>query len=132
MLAFHTVDANDRVLAQPSGEHPVGLLIYTDDGHMSAHIMRGDRVPFQGDSLLAGTTAEKVAAWDSHFSYAGTYQWGGDHVLHHMTVSSFPNWIGDTQWRLAQLEGDHLVLGTEPMTTDGVTHRNILRWRRTS
>jgi hypothetical protein len=35
-------------------------------------------------------------------------------VIHHIEVCSYPNWIGNAQVRFAKLDGDVLVLSTNP------------------
>ena len=53
-----------------------------------------------------------------------------DTVIHHIEISSYPNWIGNAQVRFARLEGDLLMLSTKPMTFQGVERRAELVWER--
>ncbi|MCY1251387.1 Lipocalin-like domain protein [compost metagenome] len=54
----------------------------------------------------------------------------GDNILHHVRHSLFPNWVGGTQRRVAQLDGDVLALTArlEEGTPEARTAR--LTWRR--
>ena len=52
-------------------------------------------------------------------------------MIHEMQVSLFPNWLGQRQVRLAQIDGDLLRLATAaPMTFAGTRKIAILVWRR--
>jgi len=52
-------------------------------------------------------------------------------LIHEMQVSLFPNWLGQRQVRLAQIDGDLLRLATAaPMTFAGTRKIAILVWRR--
>ena len=53
-----------------------------------------------------------------------------DTVIHHIEISSFPNWIGNAQVRFAELDGDLLTLSTKPMTFQGVERTAKLVWER--
>lgn len=48
-----------------------------------------------------------------------------------MAVSSFPNWFGQRQIRLAEAKGEYLQLSTkDPVLLNGVLHAATLTWRR--
>lgn len=89
----------------PLGKNPKGILIYTADGYMSAH-------------LQALESAEESDAHSNRYlGYTGPFhldQTGTETVLqHHVSLSSFPARLGDIQRRVARLDGDILVLRTE-------------------
>jgi hypothetical protein len=101
--------ASDGSAVDPLGEKPVGYIFYNHDGYMSVEIMAADRAPHHGPfEVLADQQA----------------------VIHHIEVSSYPNWIGNAQVRFAKLEGDLLTLSTEPMVLQGVERRAELVWER--
>jgi hypothetical protein len=50
-------------------------------------------------------------------AYCGRYEVHGDHVVHHIEQSLFPNWVGTSQKRFIELEGDRLTLTTDPFDT---------------
>jgi hypothetical protein len=52
-------------------------------------------------------------------------------VTHFVLVSLFPNWIGQKQKRIAQIEGDALHLSTaSPIQSGGRPVNAYLVWRR--
>ena len=61
----------DGTVEQPFGPDAVGSLIYSADGHMSAHLMRRDRAPFAGGAMFRGTDQESAAAMRGSIAYAG-------------------------------------------------------------
>lgn len=82
----------------PLGKNPKGILIYSADGYMSAQIQALDQLT-------------------SYLGYTGPFdidETGTETVLqHHVSLSSFPAWLGDIQRRVARLDGDILVLSME-------------------
>jgi hypothetical protein len=120
----------DGRIVQPMGEAPLGQLIYTADGHMSAQLSPRGRAPFHGKYLLGGSAAEKVAAIDSYLAYGGTWRVRGAEVVHRVEISLFPNWVGDDQVRLADWDGGRLVLTTPPMPRAEGSIAARLTWRR--
>jgi hypothetical protein len=122
--------AADGRIAHPFGPDAVGLLIYTDDGHMSVAIASAGRRPFANADLLGGTGAEKAGAVESYISYCGRYEVRPDSVIHHVEMSLFPNWAGQDQVRRADLDGDRLTLEAPPLVINGVEQRARLVWER--
>ena len=92
----------------PLGKDPKGILLYTADGYMSAQI----QVLEPAKELDTNSTQ-----LTGYLGYTGPFyidETGSEIVLqHHMSLSSFPAWLGDTQRRLARLNGDILVLSAE-------------------
>jgi hypothetical protein len=115
------------------GDHPAGLLIYTDDGHIAIQIMRRDRPPFAKNDRLGGTPAETKAAFDGYLAYFGTYTVDEDKrtVTHHLQGSLLPNWISVDQIRNYDLVDDRLTLKTPPLTIGGQSAVGHLIWQRT-
>lgn len=106
------------VEGQPPGlpgfyDHPTGLIVYDSAGTMSVQIAnRGGRRRFAG-GLAAGTQAEKAAAFDSYFSYYGTYTVddAAGTVTHDVQDSSYPDLRGRRHVRWVEFQGkDRMVL----------------------
>jgi len=116
-------------VTEPFGADATGLLLYTRDGRMSATIMAADRKPFAAGNPRAASTAERAAAFDGFFSYAGRWRIIADRVEHRVTVSLNPGLVGTRQWRDAELSGRRLVLSVEEGTGSGA-RRHALEWRR--
>jgi hypothetical protein len=118
---------------RPHGERPVGLLLYTPDGHMAVQIMAAVRaVPASAD-WTALTTEEYAAEARSYFAYAGTFEVDESAcaVTHHMAVALFPRWVGDGQQRVVELDGDRLVLrSAAPAMTGGGLATIRISWER--
>jgi len=123
-------EASDGTVTHPMGEDAVGFLVYSSDGHVSAHLARRQRPHFAHTDMVRGTPAENTAAMTTHISYVGTYEFFGDTVVHHAILSSFPNWSGTDQHRRATFEGDTLLLSGEPMSFEGRTIVAHALWQR--
>jgi hypothetical protein len=147
MLLLHVPSLRDRLLGawslqdyvacteegrvhHPLGADAPGLLVYTASGHMTAQLMATDRPrwPRAGDEDRLPHIA---AIAESYLAYAGTFEVDeiGGTVVHHVTLSLLPNWVGRPQHRLVDLDGDRLVLSVGGATAGAPpTHR--LSWAR--
>ena len=78
------------------------------------------------------TPAERSEAISTYLSYSGPFEVlpDQDTVIHHIEVCPYPNWIGNAQVGLANLDGDLLTLTTKPMTFQGVERSAHLVWER--
>lgn len=114
----------------PFGQSLIGYIIYSTDGYMSVVIMQRDRPHFKAGDLLSGTQEESSAAAATYLSYMGRYESFEDKVVHYIEASLFPNWIGTTQERFCEINGDRLTLSTPPLLAGGSTHRHYLVWER--
>jgi len=116
----------------PMGEDAKGFIMYTTDGYMSAALFRGNRPNFETGEALTASDAEKVAGWDSYYSYGGPFELDGDRVIHTVAHTIYPNWLGGTQVREISFEGAHLILTTPPQKTRRGTQNSRVIWRRPS
>ena len=96
---------------RPSDAKSVGMLTYDSAGHMSVHIVRGDRPAFPNGRARA-TDKEKAVAFDSYTAYYGTYTFEPENgiVIHHLEGSLSPGQIGQDNIRYFELEGSRLTL----------------------
>jgi hypothetical protein len=103
--------------------------MYTEDGYMSAQLMRPDRSTAQPPD---GTAAGRSAFATGYLAYSGPFHVdeATGALYHQVTVSLFPNWLGSTQLRCSHLEGDVLTLSGCDTSADGVTSTHILHWKR--
>ncbi|CAN5687947.1 hypothetical protein BH11ACT6_BH11ACT6_50250 [soil metagenome] len=114
-----TFDARDVVTGEvhrPLGREPRGLLLYTDDGFMSAQL-----APQGADAELRG-----------YIAYSGPFHVDEDAsaVHHDVRMATMPDLLSQKQIRQVTLTGDHLVL-TATMTDDlGTTTHSTLTWQR--
>ncbi|MFT4439191.1 lipocalin-like domain-containing protein [Caballeronia sp. 15715] len=117
----------------PLGESPLGFIIYTSDGYMSAQLQARDRPLFAGNDMYRGEPSEYVASGSTYLAYSGRFSVDEpSHVVsHHADVSFFPNWFGQTVKRVARFEGDCLMLTTEqPQRFNGTLKMAQLVWKR--
>ena len=130
-LQSWTVGYADRdELSYPYGEEPEGLLLYSNDGWMSACIGAPGRTPLPEDvSYRKLPDALKAAAFSTYFHYAGRYRVVDGDVIHHVTQSLNPNFPGSDQLRHAELDGQTLVLSGKDEVA-GVTRFHSLVWHR--
>lgn len=119
----------DGRITQPFGPDATGLLHYTADGGMAACIARANRPRWSTGNPRRAPEAERLAAFESFFHYAGTWRMdkrdGRTVVLHDVSHSLNPDFVGTQQVRHVDLDGDSLTLSAQ----EGPRHHR-LRWRR--
>jgi hypothetical protein len=126
-------DIETGVEDHPFGEHPLGFVLYTPDGYVSAQLQRPDRPPFADGDLLRATPKEYAAAGSSYIGYSGRFfiDEGKKTLSHEMAVSFFPNWLGQRQVRLVEVGNDRLQLSTDgPQRFNGTLKTATLTWQR--
>lgn len=119
----------ERAASQPFGAGAEGLLLYTADGWMSAAIMAPGRRPLSHGNPRSAPPAERAAAFDGYFSYAGRWSVAGRQVRHEVEVALNPAMVGTLQLREARLVGRTLTLSAEETVADGL-RRHRLVWQR--
>lgn len=126
-------DVNTDKPFLPMGEHPIGLILYTADGYMSAQLSSAGRPNFASEDMYGGANAEYVAEGSTYLAYSGPYRVdeAARTVEHEMAVSLFPNWQGQRQLRIAELQDDRLILSTAtPSVFAGTLKYARITWRR--
>jgi Lipocalin-like domain len=109
-----------------------GLIIYSADGYMSGQMMKLGRPAYASGDMEHGSTEERAAAAAGYLAYSGPFYVDDEAATlrHHMSVSLFPNWIGDTQERFVELDGDTLTISTAPVIVEGIELTPRLIWKR--
>ena len=116
-----------------------GTIMYTHTGYMSAQLQIPGQKPFKQNDLNGGTEQEYAASGKNYLAYTGPFYLdeSGDLPLlqHHMTNCNFPNWLGNTQRRMVNIEtkgeDTFLTLGPEGETVImGRPQTSQLVWRR--
>jgi hypothetical protein len=133
LAAYVETEIDSGSVHHPLGESPLGFIMYTADGYMSAQLQRRDRKPFAGNDMYRGEASEYVAAGSTYLAYSGrfTVDEAAHVVSHHADVSFFPNWFGQTILRIAKFQGDSLILTTErPQRFNGTMKMAQLEWKR--
>lgn len=108
------------------------MLIYSPDGYMSAMLMRTGRAPFATNDWFRPTDGELAEA-SAFIAYNGTFSIDepSGTVEHRISLSYFPNWIGQKQVRLVVNAADDLILTpAAPIMSAGTLVVPTLHWRR--
>jgi hypothetical protein len=126
------VSTGDDGDQHPMGDPPEGVLVYTPDGTMITTIGRAGRTPIDGGDMLSGPDDQRLDAFTSFVAYSGTFHVEGGDVIHDVTMSMFPNWVGTRQRRHVSLsdEGRQLELSADPFVLRGRMSVQRLRWER--
>ncbi len=131
-LVSFEVHAPSQPVRRPFGPDAVGILIYTANGIMAGQLMRPGRASFASATITRGSDAELVEAATGYVAYGGTYSVNESiaepMVVHHVTMSLFPNLVGTDQHRRVVFDGEFLELRTPPEAGRVM----ILRWQRTA
>ena len=117
----------------PMGERPMGPVMYTPDGYMSAQLMRSNPSHFVSDDWFKATPEEYGRAVSTYFAYAGPFRVDEEKsvVTHIVLVSLFPNWIGQKQQRVRELKAINYIFSTAaPIQAGGRSLNAYLQWRR--
>jgi Lipocalin-like domain len=122
--SWSVVYQDGRPAEFPLGEDPVGYLMYTIDGHVSAALARVRRQPFD-----ANDSASKARAFDEFFGYAGRFEVRERAILHKIDISSHPAVSGVTSLRDVVVSGDRLILSGPDFSPDLPRSHRIV-WRR--
>ena len=130
LVSWEVRYGDNRDKSFPFGDDACGQLIYGRSGCMSAAISRPGRPPLSTANLRRAPEAEKAAAFDSYFHYAGTWKIDGEHVIHQVSLSLNPAFVGTDQVRLMELQGDQLTLSAMDSGPGGVERRHCLVWKR--
>jgi hypothetical protein len=111
------------------GEHPNGYLGYAADARMYAIITWENRIK---PREVVPTDEERIKLFGTMISYAGTYTFDAEKVIHHVDISWNQSWTGTDQVRFYKLDGNTLTI-TTPLNknfVDGREGRSILVWER--
>lgn len=127
-LESFVVDASSESEKPRFGPYPVGYLIYTASGRMSATLMAAHRPRLDSPKGATSTLDELTQSLANFLSYAGTYEIRGNRVFHHVEVSVFTNLVGTTLEREFSLSGDTLTIRTLPPEIWGTSNRLV--WKR--
>jgi hypothetical protein len=113
------------------GSNPKGLLIFTENGRFSSHIVRSDRKKFASNNRLQGTADDNKATAQATISSFGTYTVNEANKTYTLRYegSSYPNQEGTDSTRPATITADELKV-SNPSPTIGGPPTELL-YRRT-
>ena len=125
--------AMDGTVTQPYGPNPMGQIVYSGSGRMSAQLMH----PTASLPEATNTTAEEMSAaiFGRFFSYYGSYTVDEESsiVIHHVEGALLPTWVETERPRSFTFDGrDRVILNTMPdeLRTSGAV--STLIWQRVS
>jgi hypothetical protein len=136
LVRWEIAYGDGRPPTQPNRAHSNGLIVYSADGWMSACIGRAGRPRLSSDSVRSAPEAERLAAFESWFQYAGPYELrerdGRLQVVHRVTHALNPNFVGTEQVRNVDFDADGTLTlsASDLMPGSAVERHHRLRWRR--
>ncbi len=133
LVSYELLAADGSQRVEPMGADPQGFIIYTEEGYMSAQLMRPGRASFGSGNGLGGAAAEYGVGSAGYISYGGPFHVdeAESTVAHSVTVSLFPDWIGGTQKRGVIIRGDQLTLSSlNTISIEGRDSTARIVWRR--
>lgn len=115
------------VLERPMGDHPLGRILYLENGQMSAQVAADGFEPLANTDPLEVRPEDAGRAWRNYIGYWGTFTVDAEAgvVTHAVEGAWFPNWIGQRQIRQYRFSGNTLKL-----EADSPGWRATLIWRR--
>lgn len=114
LVSFVARDAGADEDRHPLGLAPLGLILYTGDGHMSAQLADADML--------------------GYISYGGRFSVDEESstLRHDVTMSLMPELLTQPQFRQAGIDGEILTLSATRTDEAGMTTHSRLRWKRSS
>ena len=119
LLRFESRDTATGSVSMPLGDDLQGLILYTDDGFMSAQIAPGG----------SGTPLAEPAGY---IAYTGPFhvdEQAG--IVHHeVRMATMPELLAAPQLREVRVDHDLLTLSATLTDETGTTARSTLTWQR--
>jgi hypothetical protein len=115
----------------PFGPHPLGLSIFTEDGHFIQTQVDSAVAKFAANSRIGGTPEENKAAVHGSLAISGTYTVDEttQTLLTKVESSTYPNWVGLEQKRKIEvLTADEFKNSNQAGSIQGATTVNS--WKR--
>ena len=131
-LESFTEQAEDSDIVHPLGENATGLLIYTEEGFVSAQLMKVGRKELSGNLWDVGHSAGLAELAAGYIAYSGRFAVNEEtkQVIHTPIVALIPNLVCDPQLRTYCFEGTNLSLQTIRTEAGSVPVTTRLVWRR--
>jgi hypothetical protein len=116
----------------PLGNAPLGFLIYTAEGFVSAQLMSRGREAVGSDPWAVENSDEGADLTKSYIAYCGRYDVdeSKSEVLHIPIVALLPNLVDREQHRSFKFEGRTLTLVITQTNAAGVMVKSRLVWTR--
>ncbi|MGK8429822.1 lipocalin-like domain-containing protein [Bacillus cereus] len=129
LVEFYIKKVNNTRI-YPFGKKPNGILIYNNDGYMSA-VITGENQPSEVILDFKNSSAEAQALAVNHISYCGSFEVKEEIIIHQVQASLFPQWKGSYLKRYYEFkEKNKLILKTDPLTLPKNNEVVVLVWQR--
>ncbi|MEZ5499575.1 MAG: lipocalin-like domain-containing protein [Steroidobacteraceae bacterium] len=126
---WQILTAEEAPTTRPFGDEPLGLLLYSADGWMSAQINSRSRSAWSHGSARRATAESKLPALDECMCYSGRWWLEGSTIVHSIRQSLNPVLIGSRQVRQPQFDGDRMRL-TALEEIGGRSRKHEILWVR--
>ena len=137
LISITAIFPDGNIDKEAFGANPIGYITYTIEGKMMVIFSKSERQFLSGNSASPLTAAihsvpieERAEAFSTFNSYAGSYSFDGNKVIHHVEIASIPNRIGKSLTRTFVLNGDRVTLITPPSKSDNTPKIFELTWER--
>ena len=116
----------------PLGEDCQGRIIFDAEGNFAAQLMRPGRQAFASGDIVRGTDAEIREAYQGFVAFWSkiTVDETKKEATYEVEGSLFPNWIGHSNLRYYEFEGNRLTLKTPPFVMAEQELTGVLIWER--
>jgi Lipocalin-like domain len=116
LVRFETRDTATGAVRQPLGSDPRGLILYTEDGYMSAQL-----APGSGDAELS-----------DYIAYTGPFHVDEQAAIvhHEVAMATMADLLAAPQLRAVTIGTDTMTLAATMTDDTGTTTRSTLTWRR--
>jgi hypothetical protein len=134
-LRSYTDERDGSPTTHPFGTQPEGVLIYTEEGFVSAQLMNPSRGAARTADWGSGDRTDLADAAAGYIAYCGRFVVDElrEMVTHIPLVALLPGLIGSDQHRAVVLGAHALTLRTEPrQSSDGYSMSSRLEWTRVS
>lgn len=128
-LVSYEFRSSDGRVFHPWGEDPIGVVIFDDNGHFSAQIMRRNRPIFTSETP---TAEETKPAYEGYMAYFGRYEIVPEKnmLINHVEGALNPSWVGGKQIRYFEISGNRVTLRTDPINRGGTVVTGTLVWEK--
>lgn len=116
----------------PLGKDCAGRIIFDAHGNFSAQLMKPGRPPFASGDIVRGTDEEIRAAYSGYVAFWSkiVVDEAAKTLTYEVEGSLFPNWIGHSNLRHYEFEGNRLIFKTPPFLMAEKEVTGVLIWER--
>ena len=113
LVTWEITYADHRPITYPWGADAQGMLVYAADHHVMVVVCSAARPRLTTESVREAPAEQKVGAFETYFSYAGTWELRGDVGDRPEHIEGLNQLYGDGQVRWRALAGDDVYRGSD-------------------